>query len=264
MDQPTTSLDLLQRGARELRLQLRADQLQQFARYQAELLEWNERFNLTAITNPADVEVKHFLDSLTLVPYLEDWFPGPNPKRLVDVGAGAGFPGLPIAITLPHFRVTMVEATAKKCRFLEHVIGILGLANAEVRCGRAEDLARDRQSRARFDIVVARAVASLPTLLELTMPFARVGGLVVAMKKADIDLEIKEAAYAIRVLGGKWLAPLEVQVPLLNETRLLVRAEKVQPTPAEYPRRSGKPTKAPLSASNRSRAVVENQASRRR
>src|SRR5579859_4319638 len=103
MEQPTPSSDSLRRGARELGLLLRPDQLEQFARYQAELLEWNKRFNLTAITNPADVEVKHFLDSLTLVPFLEDWFPGPNPRRLVDVGAGAGFPGLPIAITLPRF-----------------------------------------------------------------------------------------------------------------------------------------------------------------
>src|SRR5216684_1020674 len=109
MDQPTTLLDLLRRGARELGLQLRADQLEQFARYQSDLLVWNERFNLTAITNPADVEVKHFVDSLTLIPFLEVWFPGPNPRRLVDVGAGAGFPGLAIAITLPRFQVTLVE-----------------------------------------------------------------------------------------------------------------------------------------------------------
>lgn len=238
---------ILGEGAAELGLTLTADQLNQFLRYENELVDWNLRMNLTAIEEPVEIEVRHFLDSLTLVAALPRKVrSGRAVVTFLDVGAGAGLPGIPLAIVLPMLQVTLLEATQKKCRFLNHVRDLLTLPNLDVRCGRAEELAHDSAMREHFDVVAARAVAPLATLAELCLPFARPGGRFVAMKKTGIDTEIDRARYGISVLGGRVAECLTVRVPRLNEDRLLVVVEKLAPTPRGYPRRPGVPAKAPL------------------
>lgn len=238
---------VLVQGARELGLKLSAEQIECFARYQAELLVWNERFNLTAIAEPSDVQVKHFLDSLTVVKAL----PPPGKGRLsantlLDVGSGAGFPGVPLAIVRPALKVVLLEATEKKCGFMEHVIAELGLENVRVRNGRAEDLAYLPGQRESYDVVVSRAVGSLATLAELCLPFARVGGRMIAPKKTGIDDEVASAANAIAKLGGRLAPPVVVRLPVLDEERQLIVVEKIRPTPISYPRRAPLPARSPL------------------
>jgi 16S rRNA (guanine527-N7)-methyltransferase len=234
-------------GARALGLTLSPEELDRFARFQDMLLDWNQRMNLTAITAPTDVQVKHFLDSLTVLEGLpEPVRNGEQSARLLDVGAGAGFPGIPLAIVRPNLQVVLLEATQKKCRFLEHVVTALNLSNVQVVCGRAEEIAHRPDQRAAYDIVVARALANLATLAELCLPFARLGGEVIAPKKLGIEAEVVSAAKAINTLGGKLLPPLIVRLPILDEERQLIRIAKVRQTPATYPRRAGVPAKSPL------------------
>jgi 16S rRNA (guanine527-N7)-methyltransferase len=238
---------VLARGARELGIGLAAEQIRRFAQYQTELLAWNERFNLTAITEPSDVQVKHFLDSLTVLKAL----PPPGKGRLsantlLDVGSGAGFPGIPLAIVRPGLRVVLLETTQKKCAFLEHVVAQLGLENVRVRNGRAEDLAYLPGQRESYDVVVSRAVGALATLAELCLPFARVGGRMIAPKKLGIDDEVAAARNAITKLGGRLAPEVIVRLPVLDEERQLLIVEKVRPTPIAYPRRAPLPERSPL------------------
>lgn len=245
-DDEREKMDILSRGARELHIPLTEAQLAQFARFQSELLDWNERMNLTAITEPTDIQIKHFLDSLTVVAALPAERRSGARRRLLDVGAGAGFPGIPLAIVLPNVDIVLLEATQKKCRFLEHAIASLGLPNVQVACGRAEDLGRAAGERESYDVVVARAVASLAALAELCLPFARIGGRVIAQKKLGIADEVSSAARAIKTVGGKMVSPVTVHLPISGEARQLVIIEKVSPTPSLYPRRPGLPAKSPL------------------
>lgn len=235
-------------GAVELGVSLTPNQRAQFAAFQRVLLDWNQRMNLTAITAPADVQVKHFLDSLTILAALpEPVRRDARAARLLDVGAGAGLPGIPLAIVLPIAQVALLEATQKKCRFLDHAVSVLGLPNATVLCGRAEELGHRTGQRAAYDVVVARAVASLATLAELCLPFLRVGGRMIAPKKLGIDAEIAAAKPAIAALGGKLEAAVTVRLPVANEERQLIVITKVRPTAKGYPRRPGVPAKSPLS-----------------
>jgi 16S rRNA (guanine527-N7)-methyltransferase len=191
-----------------------------------------------------DTEVKHFLDSLTIAPVLRER--GLDSARLVDVGSGAGFPGLPLKIALPGLRVALVEATGKKARFLEHVVATLGLTDVDVLSSRAELLAHDPSLRERFDVAVSRAVAELNALLELTLPFCRQGGVMVAQKKGDVAGELAAALRALDVLGGRLIEVREVTAQGLADGRVLALVEKVAPTPDKYPRRPGMPQKRPL------------------
>jgi 16S rRNA (guanine527-N7)-methyltransferase len=217
-------------------VELDADQLAQFDLYRAELLDWNQRLNLTAITEPAAVDVLHFADALACL-----LFPFPQGSSVLDVGAGAGLPGLPLAIVRPDLSVTLLEATGKKARFLTHVSAALGLSNVTVVAERAEAYT----PRESFDVVVARALAALPALLELTLPFARVGGAVLAMKKGSaLASEVNASTRALAVLGGDLAEPLCYS--LGGEPRQVVVARKLLPTPPAYPRRPGLPAKKPL------------------
>ncbi len=241
-DLPTLSL-----GAAELGIQLSSSQCSQFASFARELVEWNQRMNLTSITETREIEIRHFLDSLTVLAALAPTVrSGEQPVKILDVGAGAGFPGVPLAIVLPNASVALLEATQKKCRFLEHLTSTLGLSNAEVDCGRAEDLAHRPDLRERFDVVVARAVAPLATLVELCLPFARVGGRFIAQKKRGIDAEVRAAQRAIQLLGGQMREPISVVLPVANEPRQLIVIDKIRATPARFPRRPGVPAKTPL------------------
>lgn len=229
-------------GAAELGLTLDQSQLDRFQTYYAELTDWNRRINLTSITGFEDVQLKHFLDSLTLVMALERQ----GDARFIDVGAGAGLPGLPLKIVLPGIKLVLLEATRKKAAFLSHLIDKLGFSDVEVVAARAEEAARLTQYRESFDVVLSRAVAPLPALVELTLPFARTGGVFIAQKKGDIDAEVKGAARAIKLLGGRLREVKAIDLKELSRDRRLVIIDKVSATPQAYPRRPGMPHKRPI------------------
>jgi 16S rRNA (guanine527-N7)-methyltransferase len=221
---------------------LSSEQAAAFARYQELLAAWNAHTNLTAITAPDDVLVRHFLDSLSLAHVLT-FEPG---QRLIDVGSGAGFPGLPLKIACPDLHVTLLEATGKKVNFLNHVIQELGLTQAEAVHGRAEDFGQISAQRARYDWVVARAVARLPALVEYLLPLARVGGQCIAMKGATAHEEARDAARAMDLLGGRLNRIETIQLPGLDDPHYLIIIDKVAHTPRGYPRQPGTPTRSPL------------------
>ncbi len=230
------AINLMREFARaRLGLSLNQRQLEAFAWYLDELVRWNARQNLTAVIDPMGIAVKHFLDSLTLSPYLK----GHTSTRVVDVGTGAGFPGVPLRIAHPSLRLTLVEATGKKADFCRHVVEGLGLKAVDVLHARAEDVARQAGHREAYDVAAARAVASLPVLLEYLLPLVRVGGRVLAQKGENAPAEIQQAAHALDLLGGRLLQIQPVELPGVAEARYIVEIEKAAATPAAYPRRPG-------------------------
>lgn len=233
-------------GVQQLGLSLSPEQLAQFACYRDLLLDWNQRVNLTSITDPQEVLTKHFLDSLAFLITIPRRFKISGKLKLLDVGSGAGFPGLPIQIAYPTWQITLLEATGKKVRFLEAVIADLGLSQARAIQGRAEDLAHDPQHRAAYDIVTARALAALPTLVEYCLPFCNTGGLVIAAKKGDISAELERTKVAAIKLGGRWASLTPFSLPGLEDQRSLVVFQATTSAPAQYPRRAGAPVKKPL------------------
>ncbi len=254
ISQASADLDYLAAGAQRLGLSLTSEQLQQFLRFRALLLEWNERINLTAITDPQDILLKHFLDSLTCLLAIPQWQArkdgGQERERealqLLDVGSGGGFPGIPLALACPTWEVTLLEATGKKVRFLEEAISQLELHHVAALQGRAEEVAHDARHRSHYDLVTARGLASLPILLEYCLPFCRPGGLVIAQKKGAISAEIESSKRAAAALGGRLHSIQPISLPGLEDQRVLVVFEATQKTPARYPRRAGAPAKHPL------------------
>jgi 16S rRNA (guanine527-N7)-methyltransferase len=237
-------MDKLIAGAKKLGLQLNPRQIEQFSIYYQELTDWNRRMNLTAITDYEEVQIKHFLDSLTVTLA----FPQPIKKdlRIIDVGTGAGLPGAPLKIVLPEIELVLLDATTKKAKFLHHLKQKLGLDDIEIVVGRAEEIAHQTHYREKFDIVLSRAVAGLSALVELTLPFCTVGGRFIAQKKAGVDLEINEAAKAIHTLGGRPRETKRINLAELGEERWLIVIDKIAPTPSQYPRRPGVPGKRPI------------------
>ncbi len=219
--------------------------LSAFETYYRELVAWNQRFNLTAITDWEGVLVRHFLDSLSCLKAL------PRAEltartRMIDVGTGAGFPCLPLKIVCPGMRLTLLEATGKKVTFLEHIVSLLGLRNVEVIHGRAEELGRNPAHRERYDWALARAVAEMPTLAEYLLPLVRVGGAALAQKGEGATAEVHGTDAAIATLGGRVRQLVPVELRGLAETRYLVVLDKIAATPEKYPRRPGMPQKRPL------------------
>ena len=237
----------LKTGAEALRIPLTSEHLTALRKYQEALQTWNEQFNLTAITDDEGIQIRHFLDSLSCLLALEagERFSG---QRIIDVGSGAGFPGLPLKLLCPGIRLTLIEATAKKVTFLEHIIDQLGLDDVIARHERAETLGQDPRHRARYDWALARAVADLPILVEYLLPLVKIGGRVLAQKGEDAPAEVQRADWAIRHLGGRVRKLVPVHLHGLAETRHLVLIDKVAATPEKYPRRPGIPAKRPLTA----------------
>lgn len=237
------NVDRLVRHSRELLgLDLRLETQRAFSHYARELLDWNKTTNLTAITDPEAIEMRHFLDSLSVMLAIP-FAPG---QRVIDVGTGAGFPGLPLRLVHPQIELTLLEATAQKASFLGHIAQSLKLDNVRILNQRAEEAGQDTDSREQFDIVLARAVAGMPVLMEYLLPLCKVGGCCVALKGENAAAEVQQAEYALRILGGHVKKILPVELPRVTETHHLVLVEKTAATPTKYPRRPGIPSKRPL------------------
>ena len=239
-------LDTLARRATEFGAPLDAGQLEAFEQYRAELLAWNRRVNLTAVTDPDEVELRHFVDSLSCLLALADLLAGGVPARVIDVGSGAGFPGIPLKLARPEIELTLLDSVGKKTAFLGRLIERLGLEGVTIVTGRAEELGRQSDHRERYDVALARALAQLPVVLELCLPFVRVGGRLVAHRRGDLVGQQQEAAPAARELGGRFREPVVVDLGSALGAYGLVLVDKVTPTPERYPRRVGVPAKQPL------------------
>jgi 16S rRNA (guanine527-N7)-methyltransferase len=226
-----------------LDLNLTPQQIDSFRVYADELMIWNQRTNLTAIVEREAVVVRHFADSLSCLLALRLPLAG---VRVIDVGTGAGFPGLPLKVVCPGMDLTLVEATGKKVDFLHHVVKTLGIEGVTLINERAETLGRMAEHREAYDWALARAVAGMPTLAEYLLPLCRVGGSCLAQKGEAAHQEVAEAHHAIEVLGGRLRQVTKVELPTVAETRYLVTIDKVAATPPRYPRRPGIPTKRPL------------------
>ena len=239
-------MEQLKAGTSHLGFTLTDKQIDMFQVFYQDLVEWNERFNLTAITEYEQVQIRHFVDSLSCLLALKKQANLGYPLRCIDVGSGAGFPGLPIKIYCPQVHMVLLEATGKKVQFLDHMIARLGLNKVQALKGRAEELAHDLFHRESYDLVFARAVAELPVLAEYTLPMCRLGGVIVAQKGASAQEEAQAAEYAVSFLGGHIQRVIPVELLGLAEERNLIVIEKTARTPAKYPRRPGMPSKRPL------------------
>ena len=217
-------------------------QMNLFASYEALLLEWNSKFNLTAITMHDTIRVKHFFDSLTCLHVI----PAKGRFSLIDVGTGAGFPGIPLKIVNPSIKLTLSESVGKKADFCRIAIEELRLTNSRVNADRAETIGQDKKFRESYDWAVARAVAPLTVLAEYLLPLVHIGGSMLAQKGSDVDMEIDQSENAIRTLGGKLDSVIPITLPNGMGKRTLIRILKIKPTPAKYPRRPGTPKKNPL------------------
>lgn len=232
--------DKLKEISKKINIELNDEQLNKFNKYMDLLLEWNEKINLTAITEEDDVILKHFVDSMTVLKYIEDG------ASIVDVGTGAGFPGIPISIVNNNVNVTLVDSLNKRINFLEEVIAEINLENIEAIHSRAEDFGQNKQYREKYDISVSRAVANLTVLVEYLLPLIKVGGKCICMKGQEVQEEIEDAKFAIKELGGKIEAVNEFCLPGTDIKRNIIVIRKEKETPKKYPRKSGTPSKQPL------------------
>jgi 16S rRNA (guanine527-N7)-methyltransferase len=225
-----------------LGITLTARQLSAFQRYEEELLDWNSRFNLTAIRDVEGIRSKHFLDSLSCLLALRD----NPPARLIDIGTGAGFPGIPLKIYIKEMRLTLVESVGKKAEFCRHIVEVLKLDNVDVVQARAEEIGQNPRHREQYDWAVARAVANMPALMEYLLPLVKVGGAVLSQKGENGPAEAHSAEKATRMMGGRLRQLHPVALPGVADERYLIVVDKVAATPPQYPRRVGVPAKTPL------------------
>ena len=236
-----TFLEALISKGKEAGLSFSEKQLEQFSLYFDLLIETNKVMNLTAITEPEEVAVKHIIDSL--LAYDEKVFPG---KLLADVGTGAGFPGIPLKIYCPELKVVLLDSLAKRLKFLDNVIETLGLKDITCVHLRAEDAGQNKDHREKYDLVTARAVARLSVLSEYCFPLVKQGGYFIAMKGSKFVEEIAEGRTAVGILGGEIISAEEVKLPGLDDGRAIIRIRKIKKTPVKYPRKAGVPEKQPL------------------
>ncbi|MGC1376599.1 MAG: 16S rRNA (guanine(527)-N(7))-methyltransferase RsmG [Anaerolineales bacterium] len=223
-------------------ISLSPKQVTMLAAYERELLEWNAKFNLTAIRDVEGIRTKHFLDSFSAV---QAWKANP-PTRLVDVGTGAGLPGIALKILYPSMRLTLVESVGKKANFCLHIVKTLALENVEVLAVRAEDVGQMPGHREKYDWAVARAVAAMPVLAEYLLPLVKVGGGILAQKGESGPAEAQAAEKALKMLGGRLRQLVKVELPGVADERYLVIVDKTAATPPGYPRRAGVPAQKPL------------------
>lgn len=242
------TLENVAAGAARLGIALDQGQLDLMQRFVTLLLARNRQVNLTRIVEPAEVERRHLLDSLTCALPVRDALASGTAWRCIDVGSGGGLPGIPLAVAFPSLRVTLLESVGKKAAFLSEAVAALGLSCVTVRTARAEDAARDPDERDRYDLVVARALAPLPVALEWCLPFARPGGVVVLPRGSDLASQLADGRYAAGQLAGRLREPIPLDDPDLPPGRSLVVADKLGPTPKRFPRRPGLASKQPLSA----------------
>lgn len=233
--------ELLTEGAKEYSVILSNEQINKFSQYARLLVEWNEKMNLTAITDPEGIVIKHFLDSLSIAEFIPD-----ETKTLIDVGTGAGFPGIPLKVIRENLKVTLLDSLEKRVKFLNEICNNLMLKEILSVHGRAEDFGVDKNYRERFDFVTARAVANLPVLLEYCLPFVRIGGMFLAMKGPDAKEELIESQKALNILGGEVKDVKFFTLPHSDIERYVILIKKCRHTPTNYPRKSGKPTKQPI------------------
>ncbi|MEG6522719.1 16S rRNA (guanine(527)-N(7))-methyltransferase RsmG [Desulfotomaculum sp. 1211_IL3151] len=234
--------EALKKAAAEIGFTLTEEQITSFKNFYLLLIEWNEKINLTAITEPTEVAVKHFIDSLTCLKTVEI----PPGAKIVDIGTGAGFPGIPLKIFRSDLNITLMDSLNKRVTFLNEVIARLGLTDVRAVHDRAEDFGQKKEHREKYDYVISRAVARLAVLSEYCLPCTRVNGYFISQKGPDIDEELKEASKAIEVLGGAPADIHKLQLPLIEDGRSLVIIKKIKPTPTHYPRKAGTPAKKPV------------------
>lgn len=233
---------LLLESAQALGIALSEAQTDQFMQYLSLLLEWNEKMNLTAITDPVEVVQKHFIDCISVLPHLDLQ----GGETMIDVGTGAGFPGVPLKIANPALQVTLLDALQKRLTFLDTLTQSLDLSDVTLVHSRAEDGGQNPDLREQFDLCVSRAVANLAVLLEYCLPFVKVGGKLAALKGPDATQEIEQAQNALQIVGGKVTAVIPITIPHTDLQHQLVLVEKIAPTPQRYPRKAGKISKKPL------------------
>lgn len=237
-------LEIFEKDLKQLHLELSKKQILQFISYYELLIDWNSRMNLTAITEFEDVLKKHFIDSLSLISAVSDL--AQKQYDLIDVGTGAGFPGIPLKIAFPNLKITLLDSLNKRIQFLNEVIYKLELQDIEAVHGRAEDFAKPDQFRERFDLCVSRAVANLATLSEYCIPFVKPGGFFISYKSEKVNVELEEAKKAISVLGGSFQKNIEFLLPHSDITRNFIVIQKKNKTPLKYPRKAGLPSKEPI------------------
>lgn len=229
----------LKRKAKQMGVSLKEEQIQKFYQYMNLLLEWNEKMNLTAIIEPKEILLKHFVDSLIIANYIEEG------QSLIDVGTGAGFPGIPLAIVKEEVEITLLDSLNKRIRFLQEVIEVLQLKNIRAVHARVEEFAKNKKEREQYDIATSRAVAPLNVLSEYLLPLVKIGGKCICMKGSNIE-EIKEAEKAVTVLGGEIKKVEEITLPESDMKRHIITLNKVKGTPSKYPRKPGTPSKEPI------------------
>ena len=232
--------ELMQEYANKLNIKFNEKQQEQFFKYMNLLLEWNEKINLTAITIPNEIILKHFIDSITILKYI------PNDIKLIDIGTGAGFPGVPIKIINNSINVTLLDSLNKRIKFLNEIIHELKLENINATHSRVEEFGRNKLNREKYDIATSRAVASLNILAEYMLPLLKVGGKCICMKGSNIEEEIKNSKKAINTLGGEIEKIETFNLPNSDIGRSIVIIKKIKETPAKYPRKAGTPSKEPL------------------
>lgn len=233
-------IEKMQEKSNDLGVRFLVEQTEQFFEYMNLLIEWNEKINLTAITDPEEIILKHFIDSITILKDI------PDNSKIVDVGTGAGFPGIPLSIMNPSLKITLVDSLNKRLIFLQEVVDKLKLKNIEIVHARAEEFGQNKKYRESFDISTSRAVANLSTLSEYLIPLVKINGKVISMKAAEAQEEIDEAKKAIEVLGGTIEKIDEFNLPQSDIGRTIIIIRKNKQTPSKYPRKPGTPSKEPI------------------
>lgn len=224
----------------EFDININDEQIKSFEKYMNLLLEWNEKINLTAITQPKEVKLKHFVDSLTVLKYIND------DDKVIDIGTGAGFPGIPLKIMNKNTKITLLDSLNKRINFLNIVIEKLDLSNIQAIHGRAEEIARNKLYREKYDVAVSRAVANLSTLIEYMLPFVKIGGKCICMKGANVNEELERAQNAIKELGGEIERVDNFYLSDNDNERNIIVIKKIKKTKSKYPRKAGTPSKEPL------------------